>query len=356
MAPLPAETPGFSAAVAQRAVRRGVISVLAFVLLIAAVVVAVANTDVGAAHVADIRQRMSMAALVASTTLMSAAFVFMGLRWRALLPEGNRPPVFGLSAIILAGLLLNYALPGPMGELGAAWFAHRRYRVPLADALATGVTARIIGLATAALLAAVVWTVTDVPAVEGTKTLIIAATSLIAVGGLALSVLAVRPQVWQRLATWMLGPMLRGPPRIAGLTQRLLDAVNSIANAIAGVVHRGLRPMLAAAGWSIGGHLTVTTGIAIAIGGLDAVFDIAGLAFTYAATTAGAVALFALPGSQLGWDALFVTLLVWTTGLTEPDAVAVAMLIRLQQLGYMLVGALVVGWLIHTDTGAPQEG
>ncbi len=320
---------------------------LLFTAVLGAAGLAVANSELGAAHVADLRARIAPGALVASTLAMSGAFVLMGLRWRALLPRSHRPPTGGLTAIILAGLLLNYALPGPMGELGAAWFAHRRYRVPLADALATGVTARVIGLATAALLAAVVWAIADVPAVDGTERMVGAATGIIGLGGLALGALAVRPAAWQRLIRWLAAPLTGRPGRLGQLAGRLVATVDSLALAIAGVVRRGHRPLLAAAGWSLIGHLLVTGGIAIAILGLGATPDPSGLAFTYAATTAGAVALFALPGSQLGWDAMFITLLVWTTGLSEPDAVAVGVLVRLQQLGFMLVGAAMVGWLLR---------
>jgi hypothetical protein len=354
--PLTEPPASFTETDARRALQRGVLSVLLFTGVLVLVGAAVANSELGAVHVADIRARVAPGALVLSTVAMSLAFVIMGLRWRALLPPQHRPPTGGLTAIILAGLLLNYALPGPMGELGAGWFAHKRYRVPLADALATGVTARIIGLATAALLAAVVWAITDVPAVAGTERMIAAASGLIGLGGLALAGLAVRPSAWQRLTRWLAGPLLRRGGRTASLAERGVAAVDSLALAIAGVVRRGRGPLLAAALWSTVGHLTVTFGIAVAIWGLQSDFDPAGLAFTYAATTAGAVALFALPGSQIGWDAMFITLLVWTTGLAEPDAVAIGVLVRLQQLGYMLVGAVMVAWLLHSSRLADRGG
>jgi hypothetical protein len=56
--------------------------------------------------------------------------------------------------------------------------------------------------------------------------------------------------------------------------------------------------------------------------------------------TAGAIVLFAFPGSQVGWDASFTSLLVTTAGLTLPQALATAMVVRVQQLVVVGVGAL----------------
>ena len=96
------------------------------------------------------------------------------------------------------------------------------------------------------------------------------------------------------------------------------------------------------------GHACVTAGIVVAVLGLGRQPDLPGLAFTYATTTAGAVALFALPGSQIGWDALFGALLVGSAGLALPDAVAVALLVRLQQVAFMVVGGGAVAWLVRS--------
>jgi uncharacterized membrane protein YbhN (UPF0104 family) len=121
------------------------------------------------------------------------------------------------------------------------------------------------------------------------------------------------------------------------------------------VLHGGRGPLLEAAGWSILGHLTVTSGIAVAVFGLDATVNWLGLIFTYATTTAEAVVLFAFPGSQLGWDALFATLLTTAAGLPKADAVAVSVLVRVQQLFYMVVGGVVVLWLVRGMRGRTPE-
>jgi hypothetical protein len=334
--------------------RRGLRSVAALLALIGLGALALSRTELGAAHIQDLSNRMAPWSILISTLTVMAAYVFIGLRWRALMPPGARVPAGGLSAIILAGLLLNYALPGPAGELGAAWFAHRRYRVPLADALASGLTARLLGLATAALMAAGVWLATDIPTDPSAARAVAIGTAALGLGGLALAALAVRPGLWQAAARAALGPLVGRGGRTGRFGARAISAVDQLATAIAGVVSRGVGPIAHASLWSCMAHLSVTVGIAVAIWGMDGHFNAAGLAFTYVATTAGAVVLFALPGSQLGWDAMFMTLLVVTASVAQADAIAVAVLVRLQQLGFMVLGAGVVAWLIRPGGLDPE--
>ena len=127
--------------------RKGLISAASGVGLVALAVVALSRTELGSGAMTDLWERARLLPLLVALSFMTCAFFFMSLRWRALMPPGHHPPATGLTAIICSGLLLNYAVPGPFGELGAAWFAQRRYRVPLAGALASGVTARIAAMA-----------------------------------------------------------------------------------------------------------------------------------------------------------------------------------------------------------------
>ena len=345
--PDPAPIDGFDPERARRAVRSGLLSAGLAVGSMLLVVGGLSRTDVGAAATRDLLQRMSPMALVAAAALMSLAFVAMALRWRALMPDDHQPPTGGLTAIILAGLLLNYAVPGPFGELGAAWFAHRRYEVPLGGALASGVTARLVGLATAAVLAAVIWLLVDLPVPDGYDAIVGAAAGVSGLGGLALAAMASRPALWKRLAARIAGwtPAIGPLPRLA---RRVEAGVAGLADALAEVLTRGAAAWARAVLWSMCGHACVTAGIVVAVLGLGRQPDLPGLAFTYATTTAGAVALFALPGSQIGWDALFGALLVGSAGLALPDAVAVALLVRLQQVAFMVVGGGAVAWLVRS--------
>ncbi len=337
----------FDETTARAALRSGVFWVLVFGIVLGLAVVAVARSDFGAQHTTDILARAHPGHILAATAIMSFAFLFMSLRWRALLPPERRPPVLGLTAVILAGLLLNYALPGPMGELGAAWFASRRYKVDLAEALTSGVTARVIGLATAAVLGAFFWTIAPLDLPPGTAEAVGLAAAAIGAGGIALLALTLRPEIWIRLAGRGAAPF--DPERPVGrLVHRARDAITALAKAAHDVLHDGRQKLLIAAAWSTLGHLTVTLGIAVAILGFEQPVEWLGLVFTYTTTTAGAVVLFAFPGSQLGWDAMFATLLATAAKVPHADAIAISILVRIQQLGYMLLGAIVVFWFLRS--------
>ena len=54
----------------------------------------------------------------------------------------------------------------------------------------------------------------------------------------------------------------------------------------------------------------------------------------------------------LSWDAIFLTLLTTTAGLTMADALAVAIVVRVQQLCIMVAGAIALSWLARTNQEA----
>ena len=349
----PSPPPGLSTEDARAALRRGIATAVIGLVALALAVAVLAQSPIGADAVADLVARSSLPHLAAAWAIMSSAFVFMAFRWRVLMPAGHRPPIPGLTAILSAGLLLNYAVPGPVGELGAAWFAHRRYGVPLPGALASGVTARALGLATSAVMAALIWVGFDLPVPPGYESIVGVAAAVIGSAGLALGAVAARPKFWQRLVERVLG-RLSGPSRLGRLAERLTHGVGALTLSFADVIHRGGWAWLKATAWAAAGHTAVIGSILIAVEGLGADASMAGMAFTYATTTAGAVALFALPGSQLGWDALFVALLVGTTGLPLGDAVAIAALVRAQQLSMMGLGGVAVAWLVPGALRGPS--
>ncbi len=339
------------AAAMRRALRRGVVTAgfgLAAILL---AVLAASRTEVGAAAIADILARARLGPLALALGAMTLAYGFMALRWRSLMP-GLRASPAGLAAILCAGLLLNFAVPGPVGELGGAWFAHRRYGIATSRALAASLGARVVGLATAAGLAALFGTAFELPVPERFDRLVLAAALVIGLGGLVLATLAARPGWWRAASAATLG-RLGGASLLARTARRLDAAVAALAEALAGVATLGPRPFLRAAAWSLAGHASVMGGIYLAAWSLGARPALGGVAFTYAASTAGTVALFALPGSQVGWDALFFGLLVATAGLAPADALGVALVVRVQQLGLLVLGAAATTWLLRGG-GTPR--
>jgi len=316
----------------------GVVGLLVIIL----VTLGVGRTHISLDEVEAIISEARLGTLALSVTIMSAAFLFLGMRWATLFPPPHKPPGTGLAAILCAGLLLNSALPGPVGEFGSAWFAHKRYRVPLGMSLAAGLGSRIIGMIMAALaaLACWIWARPEVPA--DYETPIEAAAFIVGLMGLGLLAVLLRPG-WLSLGSELTIGRIERFQAVHRTVIEAADALESIRTA-------GWAAIVRCIGWSAVAHTCVLVGIAMAAISLGADPSMSGLLFTYATTTAAVIVMFALPGSQVGWDAIFLALLTATAGLSMPDALAVAIVVRVQQLSIMATGAAALTWLARTDT------
>jgi hypothetical protein len=313
---------------------------------------ALSQSPVGAQAIEELLSQARPELLIAAMLAMSGGFVAMALRWRSLLPPHNRATVPGLTAMILAGLMVNYALPGPVGELAAAWFAARRYALPLPVTLAAGGGARLMGLQTAALLACLAWPLLppdlslSLPGADGPVALgppLGLGTALLALGCAHLTAAIASPRPMEAL-------LRRAPARGA-----LQAPLQSLAAAAAGLRSTGLRGILGAALWSVAAHSVVICGVLLAGQALGAELELAGALFTYCASTAGVILLFALPGSQLVWDGLFAALLVITTSASPAQAGAVALVVRVQQTLCMLLGSVSAAWLTQMTRAIKEE-
>ena len=58
---------------------------------------------------------------------------------------------------LLAGLLINYALPALMGEVMGGWLLKREDNTPIVTGLTASTLARLIGLFTAAIGSILLW-------------------------------------------------------------------------------------------------------------------------------------------------------------------------------------------------------
>lgn len=327
----------------RQVLRRTARSVATVVLTAALALLGLRATNLGADTLAQVQARIVWGPLVLALFILVVGIVFLALRWRALIVENERVTILPLASALLVGTLLNFALPGPVGEIAAAALVGRRFGIPVTGALAAGLHARFVGLGAAGAAALILVLFADLPVDDGLRRWVYLAAVLIAGGSLGLLGLSVHP-----------GPMRKISAATVGRFRRLasLDAaIQDFALSLASVGALGWRRYVRAAGWAVSGHAFVVLGIWIAATGLGAVPSVAGLAFTYAMATAGAVALVALPGTQLGWDAMFCTLLTTTAGLELPDALVLTVLVRLQQTVIMLLGAVVLVW--EDPLGAP---
>ena len=325
--------------------KKGYLVILLSAALVVAVFVALEQSD--HAQLYETIASANPIYLSLSFLSMSLAFLGMGLRWRALMPCS--PPVLPLSAIVCAGLLLNYATPGPLGELAAAYFASKRYPLSLSQALASGVIARVVGLISAALIGAFIWF--TCPLSISTDLIIpIQMISLFCLGiGFGLCLLLVFSSYWSTL-TQRLTVYTQNSKGWKQKLQRVLEAILRLCQDASSLSHSPQSSYLGAIGWSLFSHCSVILGIIFLALSIQAKISIIGIIFTYAITTAGAVLLFALPGSYIGWDALFLGLLLSTAELTQTQSFAIVGIVRLQQLSYMLLGGISLNWLIKPKT------
>ena len=336
------EQPTFEAPDTRKALRAGLVSGVIGLAIIVLVTVSVGRAHINTESVSEIIERAKWLPLVASMVIMSAAFLFLGKRWASLFPPPHNPPGRGLAAILCAGLLMNSALPGPVGEFGAAWFAHKRYKVPLGMSLATGLGSRIIGMIMAALaaLACWVWARPEVPPDYATP--IEVAAIVVGLMGLGLIAVLLRPEWLIQTSQFTIGRFAR----LAAINRTVTEA----GQALTAIRNSGFSAILQCIAWSGIAHTCVLMGIALAAYSLGSEPSAAGLLFTYATTTAAVIVMFALPGSQVGWDAIFLALLTTTAGISLPDALAIAIVVRVQQLTIMGAGAIALTWLARTNT------
>ena len=322
-----------------KAVRRAVFLVLLALGAIGLALLVLSKMEIAREEVEAVWERSNLGMLLASQVVMGSGILFMAFRWRALLPGREKIRIPGTAGIVASGLLLNYALPGPVGELAAATMLGRRYGLPIERCLAAGIHARFVGLATAGALAGGTWLFADLPVPPEYENMVGAAAAVICGGAVALWVLSTKPVLLRTLSRATVG-RLAGETGVRRLFLKLDQLVDRVAEALVQVGRVGWKNWAAAVGWSLGAHCGVTTGIVLGAWGIGSDPVIPGVIFTYCAATAGIVVLIAFPGGQLGWDALFFTFFSVTTDVSTLDAGAITLMVRVQQLLLLLVGAI----------------
>ena len=308
--------------------RRGLFAAFVALVVLALVVFAASQLAVSEAAVATLRQRADPVGVLLGVSGMTVGMVFLALRWRTLLPRPAEVAVLPLTGILMIGSLANYALPGPVGEFVAAGLAARRFGVAAEVAFAASVYARLLGLFSAGVVASAIYAFGGVVPAPGMAQWVAAAMVGLATVAVALGALSLRPALLEQVASWSIAGPARAPLR-------------RLASALSSQVRLPAARWALALGWALVGHLCVIVGIFVAASALGASPSALGLVFTYAASTAGAIALFAFPGSQVGWDAMFAGLLVSVGNLELSEALATALIVRVQQIFIVCMGAVV---------------
>ena len=320
-------------------VRRGLFGALGGLVILALLAIALQRTLGDPDELRKLWNHTETRGLVFAMLTMSVGMLFMALRWRALFPQGveNRPPLLGLMGVLCTGLMLNIALPGPVGELAAAAMVQQRYGVQATQALAAAVHARFIGLGTAGLLAGACWFFGGLVLAEHTRSFLGMVAGAIILLALGLWLISMHPRWIERLAQVTLTPLKR-IARITDFVTRVEATVSHFATALHTLGRPDTRHLQATV-WSCGGHICVGLGVYLGALALGQSPQVTAIYFVYATVTAGSFLLFALPGGQLGWDAGFFGLLVSVAGLSVEAAAALTLLVRLQQTAILVLGA-----------------
>lgn len=275
--------------------------------------------------------------IVAGGVLWTLALPFQALRWRALVP-GPPLPVGPLSALVVGANLLNLALPGPTGELAAAWVAHRRWGVPLVVAVVTSVLARVLALSVLGVLVLGAW---PLVAGEGSPSWLRLGALTAGGGAAALASTWVWPGLVER-AIRALAALL--PARIG---ERLSARGRWWGESLGALGRLGPARWLAAAGWS-----AVSTGV-LGLASLAA-FHGAGLAppapallFTHLLASLAIVSALVLPGGLGAMEAVFAAVLPQLAPVGPVDAALGALAIRQSQLLSMLLSLPALLWVLR---------
>lgn len=252
----------------------------------------------------------------------------LGLRWRVLLSDTTASRSF-FGASLSAGLLINYALPGPMGEIMGGWLLKREDNTPIITGLTASTLARLIGLFTAAIGSVMLWWWVNIElsiAKMALQVLILG----IGCGGLLLIALSVQAE------------------KIADRVQDKDDyhPLKLMSGSLLQVRRLSIHQLGQALFFSALGHGTAFIGVwvsLIAIGGSPSPADIA---FVYLVGTCCGTVAFLFPGSQFTWDAIFIGLLMSAAGYDAGSATIATGILRVEQIVMMLFGAIPLFWIL----------
>ena len=266
--------------------------------------------------------------LISGWFFMVATMWILGLRWRVLLQHTTASRAF-FGASLSAGLLINYALPGPMGEVMGGWLLKREDNTPIVEGLTASTLARLLGLFVAAVGSVILWgwVTVDIPEVESMMQILLLG---IGVGALLLIGLSLNAK---KIAQRFAAKEEHHPLRLVG---NALLQVHALSN----------KQLLLGLLYSALGHTTAFIGVWLSLCALGGNPDGVDIAFVYLVGTCCGTVAFLFPGSQFSWDAIFTGLLMSSAGYNTSDALLAVGVLRIEQIAMMLFGALPLLWIL----------
>ena len=325
----------FNPSTVHQARRKGLFWAALNLILIAGIIFGVAQSRWGKDELWPILKTADLAWLFVGWALMNAAVFVLGYRWRALLPKAA--PIQGsfLGVALSAALLLNYAIPGPFGELAAAWFASKRSGIQLTQVLVAGTTARLVGLLSAAVGAVALWSMVTLTLPLEYEAIFQALVIGMLLCSLLLAALIVLPERFLSMV------QSDSPSKGKAVLINILTALDDCRRL-------GSEAYLKAFFWSVMGHLLAGLGVYCVLYALFGGLDSMGVFFSYLTMTCSSAFAFLVPGSQWPWDAVMATMLGSTTELSALNAATAALVLRGAQLAMMGVGVVALQVLMRT--------
>jgi uncharacterized protein (TIRG00374 family) len=283
-------------------------------------------------------EKLDWPMLLGGWCCMVATMWILGLRWRVLLRNTTVSRSF-FGATLSAGLLINYALPGPMGEFMGGWLLKREDNTPIVEGLTASTLARLMGLFTAAIGSVGLWWFIeiDIPEVERMMQIL-----LLGIGCGAISLVVLRVQS-DKIAKRFEHKEPKHPLRLVSTALMQLQEL-SVKQVLWALLHSTI------------GHSMAFVGVwlsLLALGGSPSPIDIA---FVYLVGTCCGTVAFIFPGSQFTWDAIFTGLLMSSAGYLSGDAILAVGILRIEQIAMMLFGAIPLLWILWKQERRLESG
>lgn len=278
-----------------------------------------------------------------------ASLPVQALRWRALLPVLRPPPVGRLAWVIFGANALTLAIPGPVGELAAAWYMRHRHGIPMVTALAASLLARAVAILVFGLSTLALWPIVAASLPADLVRMVTPVALLTGLVTLPILGLCWRPAA---MVGWVGGWLARVLP--ARHAARIGGRVAWWVGCFTAVGDIPVRRWLVAGGYSFVNLLLLTLSTIVSMNAIGIPVRPVGTLFVQALTAVASVAGVLVPGGFGAVEVLLVALFpTFATG-TPADAVFAAIALRWIHLLTLLAGVPAMVWLIATLPGEPE--
>ncbi len=280
----------------------------------------------------------------------ATSLIVQGFRWRALLAVEPRPSPWMMGQVLFGSNVLNLALPGPVGELAAAWYLRHRHGVPMLVGLAATLAGRLLALTVFGMLTLVLWPLvaSDLP-----DALVRWVTPLALMVGLSvvpLLILGFQRDRVVALARAAVERLLSGERRERVLA-RILWWVRCF-SAVGGV---GWTRWAQAVGWCCANLAILSASTLCTLRAASIPADPLGTLFMQSFTAVVSVAGVLVPGGMGAVEVAVIGLFPTFAQGSTADAVFCAMVFRWVHLLTLLAGVPWMVWLVATLPGRAES-